>query len=108
MFEEKLGKYSVELRDLFAQLNDLIFAAVPSVNARLWGGLPSYYVKDKFVRLIPSKNHINVEAEALLNYKAQLSDYEFTPKNMLRICVGQVVPADILKAAIVETLSSCC
>lgn len=104
MFEEKTSKYPVELRELFSQLNDLIFAAVPSVNARLWGGLPSYYAGERFVRLIPSQDHVNVEAAALIKYKAQLSEYKFTPKNMLQICVGQAIPVNILKAAIAETL----
>ncbi|MDE7106880.1 MAG: DUF1801 domain-containing protein [Clostridiales bacterium] len=104
MFEEKTSKYPDEIRELFLRLNDLIFAAVPSANARLWGGLPSYYVGDLFVRLIPFKDHINVEAAALQNYKAQLSDYKFTPQNMLQIGVGQAVPREILKAAIAETL----
>lgn len=104
MFEEKLSKYSVELRELFAQLNDLIFAAAPSVQARTWGGLPSYYVGDKFVRLIPFNDHINIEASALINYKEQLSGYKFTPKNMVQIYIGQVVPMDILKKVFDETL----
>lgn len=105
MFEEKTSKYPNEIRDLFSRLNDLIFAAVPSAKARLWGGLPSYYVGNLFVRLIPFKDHINVEAAALLNHKAELSDYKFTPQNMLQIGIGQPLPADILKVAIAETLS---
>ncbi|MDE6293138.1 MAG: DUF1801 domain-containing protein [Clostridiales bacterium] len=105
MFEEKTSNFSVEIRELFSQLNDLVLAAMPSVQAKLWAGLPSYYVGDRFVRLIPFKDHINVEATALINYKTQLSDYKFTTKNMLQICLGQVVPTDILKSVVVETLS---
>lgn len=104
MFEEKTSKYSEQIRELFSRLNDLIFAAVPTVRARLWGGLPSYYVGDNFVRLMPSKDHINIEAAALINYKAQLSDYKFTPKNMLTISVGQVIPTDILLCVFFQTL----
>lgn len=105
MFEEKTSKYSQEIRDLFSRLNDLIFAAVPTVQTKLWAGLPSYYVGEKFVRLIPFKDHINIEAAALVNHKAKLSDYKFTPKNMLRISAGQVIPTDILNVAVNETLS---
>lgn len=106
MFEEKTSKYPIEIRDLFSRLNDLIFAAVPTVEARLWGGLPSYYVGELFVRLIPFKDHINVEAAALQSCKAMLSDYTFTPKNMLTISAGQIIPADILKDVFVQTLSN--
>lgn len=70
-------------------------------------GLPSYYAGEKFVRIIPFKDHINVEAAALINYRAQLFDYKFTPKNMLQIFVGQAVPADVLKKVFTETLSDC-
>ena len=105
MFEEKTSKYPIEIRDLFSRLNDLVFAAVPFAKARLWGGLPSYYVGDKFVRLISSKDHINVEAAALINYKAQLFDYKFTPKNMLQIEIGQAIPCEILIKVFDETLS---
>ncbi|MDE5593659.1 MAG: DUF1801 domain-containing protein [Clostridiales bacterium] len=105
MFEDKTSKYTREICDLFSRLNDLVFAAVPIAKARLWGGLPSYYVGDKFVRLIPSKDHINVEAVALINHKAQLSDYIFTPKNMLQINIGQSIPYEILTKVFCETLS---
>ena len=105
MFEEKLIKYSAEIRDLFSRLNDLVFVAVPTVEARLWAGLPSYYVGEKFVRLIPFKDHINIEAAALVNHKAQLSDYKFTPKNMLQINIGQAIPSEILTKVFCETLS---
>lgn len=104
MFEEKTSNFSVEIREMFSQLNDLVFAAIPSVQAKMWAGLPSYYAGDRFVRLIPFKDHINVEAAAIINYKAQLSDYKFTPKNMLQICVGQEIPARVLTVAISETL----
>ena len=105
MFEEKTSKYPIEIRDLFSRLNDLIFTVVPSAKARLWGGLPSYYVGYKFVRLIPSNDHINIEAAALINYKAQLSDYKFTPKNMLQINIGQEVPSEILTKVFCETMA---
>lgn len=105
MFEEKTSKYSQEIRDLFSRLNDLIFAAVPTVQTKLWAGLPSYYVGEKFVRLIPFKDHINIEAAALVNHKAQLSDYKFTPKNMLQINIGQSIPYEILTKVFDEILS---
>ncbi|MDE6618842.1 MAG: DUF1801 domain-containing protein [Clostridiales bacterium] len=104
MFEEKLIKYSEEIRDLFSRLNDLVFAAVPTVQTKLWAGLPSYYVGEKFVRLIPFKDHLNIEAAALINHKAQLSNYKFTPKNMLQINIGQSISYEILTKVFAETL----
>ena len=105
MFEEKMSNYPQEIRDLFSRLNDLVFAVVPTGEVRLWAGLPSYYVVEKFVRLIPFKDHINIEAVALINHKAQLSDYKFTPKNMLQINIGQEIPSEILTKVFAETLS---
>ena len=105
MFEAKMSKYPREICDLFSWLNDSVLATVPTVEARLWAGIPSYYVGEKFVRLIPFKDHINIEAAALVNHTAQLSDYKFTPKNMLQINIGQSIPYEILTKVFAETLS---
>lgn len=106
MFEQKLNKFSAELQRLFSRLNDILLTAVPIATARLWGGLPSYYVEQSFVRLIPLKDHINIEAAAFTDYAAQLKEYEFTPKNMLQLFVGQAIPAELLTAVFKDTLLS--
>ncbi|MDE7212952.1 MAG: hypothetical protein K2N42_00055, partial [Anaeroplasmataceae bacterium] len=82
--------------------------AVVSPNAieSLWAGLPTYSIsKEKFVRIIPFKDHINIEALALITYKESLKDYKFTPKHMLQICVGEPIPRAILLKVCKETLS---
>lgn len=66
--------------------------------------LPTYYVNESFVRLIPFKDHINVEAAAILNYKDELSDYKITPKGMLQIFINQDIPFEMLNMVFVDTL----
>lgn len=106
MFEEKLSKFSAEIQEMHSQLQSIVFTAAPTAQAKLWAGLPSYYVGEKFVRLIPFKDHINIEASALTNFKTQLQDYKFTPKNMLQIFIGQAIPTDIMSAVFFETFSA--
>lgn len=105
MISEKIDCYSDEIKQLFAELKKLIYAAAPHAEERLWAGMPSYYAGEKFVRLIPFKDHINIEGAALEKYKGQLTRYRFTPKNMLQIFVGQTIPAEVLKSVFGEVLS---
>lgn len=87
MIDEKLNKklneFSAEIKEMFAQTENIVFNAAPDAVAKMWAGLPSYYLGERFVRIMPFKDHINVEASALIDCKAQLADYKFTPKNML-------------------------
>lgn len=104
MFEEKIAKFSTEVKTMFESVAGLVMQAAPNAEARMWAGLPSFYVGEAFVRVIPFKDHLNIEAAALLNYKEQLDGYKFTSKNMLQIFVGQPVPSNILIEAIAKTL----
>ena len=70
----------------------------------MWAKLPSYCIGDSFVRLIPFKDHINIEAKAVSEYKEALSGYKVTPKGMLQIFLGQDVPVDVLKQIFTHTL----
>ncbi len=56
------------------------------------------YVGESFVRLIPFKDHINIEANVVLEYKVM-------SKEMLQIFLKQNIPADVLKQISAETLS---
>ena len=81
-----LGKYSAELVRLFEDLGQMIFdAAGADIREDLWARIPSYYAGEAFVRLIPFKDHINVEAAAVLQHKDDLQGYKITPKGMLQI-----------------------
>ncbi len=100
-----LEKYPQEIVDMFTALRQLIFDSVSvDTDETMWAKLPSYYNGDKVVRLIPFKDHINVEASAVIQHRDRLSDYKITPKGMLQIYVKQSIPSDVLKIIFTETL----
>lgn len=103
--KEYMDKYPRDIIDMYNDLRNLIFDSVSSEpKETLWAKIPSYYVGDSFVRLIPFKDHINIEAKAVLSNLEMLSGYKITPKGMLQIFLKQDVPADALKKIFVDTL----
>ena len=70
----------------------------------LWAKLPSYYAGDSFVRLIPFKDHINIEAQAIIQHKEKLAGYKITPNGMVQIYLKQDIPCEVLKQIFAETL----
>ena len=79
--KEYIDKFSDEIKQLYYQLRKIIYDSVSwEVEEKLWAKLPSYYVEDNFVRLIPFKDHINIEAYAIALHKEELNDYKITPK----------------------------
>ena len=104
--ENHLEKYPDEIKKLFLELRETVLKSTSQeVGEKLWAKLPSYYAGEKFVRLIPFKDHINVEAAAVASHKDELSGYKITPKGMLQIFAGKEVPTDILVRVFKETLS---
>ena len=100
-----MAEYPLEIIELFNDLRKLILENVScEIEEKLWAKLPSYYVEENFVRLIPFKDHINIEAQAVLKYKEKLTGYKITPKGMLQIFLKQDVPYEVLKMIFVETL----
>lgn len=100
-----LEKYPQEIVDMFTELRQLIFDSVNIVpEETMWAKLPSYYNGDKVVRLIPFKDHINIEASAVIQYKDELPDYKITPKGMLQVYIKQNIPRDVLLRVFAETL----
>ena len=98
--------YPSEAAAVFWELRQLIYDSVPTPpTEKLWAKLPSYYEGDAFIRLIPFKDHVNVEAQAISQHHNELTAYKLTPKGMLQIHVGQPVPKDILKRIFAETLN---
>ena len=71
----------------------------------MWAKLPSYYVGEAFVRLIPFKDHINIEAQAVVQHKEEFAGYKITPKGMVQIFVNQDIPYEVLKQIFAETLA---
>ena len=103
--KEYIDKYPDEIIDLFNSLRKLIFDSVScEPEESLWAKLPSYYVGESFVRLIPFKDHINIEAQAVIQHKEELACYKITPKGMVQIYVKQDIPYDVLKKIFAETL----
>ena len=99
-----LNKYSDELKQLFMKIREQIMESIPcEAEERLWATLPSYYVGDKFVRIIPFKDHLNIEASALLSHKTELEQYKMTPKGMLKIYLNQE-PVSLFQTIFKETL----
>lgn len=102
--KEYLDKYPSEIIDMYNNLRKLIFDSVSSEpNETLWAKLPSYYVGEAFVRLIPFKDHINIEAQAAAKHKEELSGYKMTPKGMVQIFLKQDIPYEVLKRIFAET-----
>ena len=102
---EYIDKYPSEINDMYNTLRKLIFDSVPSEpQETMWAKLPSYYVGESFVRLIPFKDHINIEAQAVIQHKEELTGYKITPKGMLQIYVNQNIPNEILVQIFAESL----
>lgn len=100
-----LEKYPREITDMFDNLRRIIFDSVSSEpQETLWAKLPSYYVGEAFVRLIPFKDHINIEAQAVNQHKEELAGYKITPKGMMQIYLKQDIPYEALKQVFAETL----
>ena len=103
--KEHIEKYPREIIDMYNKLREIIFDSVPcEPKEKLWAKLPSYYVGEAFVRLIPFKDHINIEAQAAIKHKEELAGYKITPKGMVQIYLKQDIPYEVLKQIFAETL----
>ena len=103
--KEYIEKYPSEIIDMYNALRELIFDSASSEpQETVWAKLPSYYVGEAFVRLIPFKDHINVEAKSVAEYKEEFVGYKVTPKGMLQIYIKQEIPVEVLKQVFEETL----
>ena len=101
-----VAQYPQPIIALFERLRGLIYRASPQTpRETLWARMPGYYVGDTFVRLIPFKDHINVEASALRAHADALSAYTLTPKGMLRLSPDDPLPEETLLCAFTQTLA---
>lgn len=90
---------------MFNKLRQMIFdSASFEPEETMWARIPSYYAGDSFIRLIPFKDHINIEANKITGHIEELTDYKITPRGMLQIYINQEVPQDILIQIFSETL----
>lgn len=94
--EEYISKYPDEIKSLYLRLRDIILESSPAMpDEKLWAKLPSYYAGDRFIRLIPFKDHINIEAAAIKAHAVELCDFKLTPKGMLRAEPKKELPANL-------------
>lgn len=81
-----ITQFNSDIQDCFALLRTLIIQSVTDeVDERLWAKSPSFYVETYFVRIIPFKDHLNIEATAIQAYQHLLKDFKITPKGMLQV-----------------------
>ena len=103
--KDYIDKYPNEIIDMYNNLRQVIFDSVScELKETLWAKIPSYYAGESFVRLIPFKDHINIEAQAVTWHKEELAGYKITPKGMMQIYLKQDIPYEVLKQVFAETL----
>ena len=103
--KDYIEKCPREIVEMYHNLRRIVFDSVSrEPEETLWARLPSYYVGEAFVRLIPFKDHINVEARAVAQHKDELEGYKITPKGMLQIYLKQDIPFEALRRVFSETL----
>ena len=104
--KEYLNNYPEEIADVFHKLRQLIFDSVScEPEETLWAKLPTYNVGEAFVRLIPFKDHINIEARTIIEHREELPGYKISPKGMLQIFTNQQIPREVLMRVFKETLT---
>lgn len=101
---EYIEKYPSGIVEMYDKLRKLVLDSAPSEpQETMWAKLPSYYIGESFVRLIPFKDHIIVEAKAVTEHMHDLSGYKITPKGMLQIIINQDIPTEVLQQVFIET-----
>lgn len=99
-----LENFEEQTKKRFCELYKLIYESTSrNIDEKLWAKLPSFYLNDNFIRLIPFKDHINIEAKAVIFHKDELSGYKITPKGMMQIFHKQQVPCELLKTIFKES-----
>ena len=99
-----LDKYPEEIISLFLKIREVVFSIEGiSIEEKMWAKLPSYYYGGKVVRIIPFKDHINIEADGLAKHASKFEGFKFTPKGMLQIQYNQEVNFDTLKTVFLDT-----
>ena len=99
-----LDKFEEQTKKRFWELYKVIYESTSrNIDEKLWAKLPSFYVNDNFIRLIPFKDHINIEAKAIVFHKDELTGYKITPKGMMQIFHNKQVPCELLKTIFEES-----
>jgi uncharacterized protein YdhG (YjbR/CyaY superfamily) len=99
-----LEKFEELTKQRFCELYKLIYESTSqNIEEKLWAKLPSFYVNNNSIRLIPFKDHVNIQGKAVIYHKDELSGYKITPKGMLQIFHNQQVPCELLKTIFRES-----
>lgn len=98
-----LEKFDGSTKQRFYILYKLIYESTSkNIVEKLWAKLPSFYVDNNFIRIIPFKDHINIEIKTGISHGSELLAYKITPKGMLQIFHHQEIPEEILKTVFAE------
>ena len=101
-----IGNYPGKIIELYGCLRQMILDSAPcEPEETMWAKMPSFYVGKNFVRLIPFKDHINIEARTIIAHREKLSGYKISPKGMLQIFTNQQIPREVLMRVFKETLT---
>jgi hypothetical protein len=105
--EKYMATFDEHTKQRFGILYDLILDSTSKVvEEKLWAKLPSIYCGNNYVRLIPFKDHINIEAKGMMAYQDKLKGYRFTPKGMLQIGHTQEIPRETLRLIFKDSLET--
>ena len=100
-----LDEFEEKTKQRFCELYKLIYeSSSKNIHEKLWAKLPSFYVDNNFIRLIPFKDHVNIETKAVVFHKDEMLGYKITPKGMLQIFHDQQVQCELLKTIFKESL----
>ena len=102
--EEYIEKYPEEIIRLFMKTRDIVLSIDGiSIEEKMWAKLPSYYYGGKVVRIIPFKDHINIEADGLAKHASKFEDSSLHQRECLQIQYNQEVDFDALKTVFLDT-----
>ena len=105
--EDYIASFDPLTVERFTALYQLALESTPrQVEEKLWARLPTIACGKNFIRLIPFKDHINIEAAGLAGHKDQLAGFRFTPKGMMQVYHDQEIPVEVLQAAFKATLEA--
>ena len=103
--KERLDRCPQEVVQLYLEIRRLLLEGAPGgIEERMWAGMPSYVAGERFVRLIPFRDHVNIEASAVARHREKLAGYAVTPKGMLQLYPGKDVPREALIRIFTKTL----
>ncbi|MBR0575167.1 hypothetical protein KCG48_02320 [Proteiniclasticum sp. BAD-10] len=105
--KNRLGAYSPEIQEIFLAVRTLVLeSSLEPLEELLWANLPTYRKGNRFVRIIPFRDHLNVEAARIRNYADDLTGYTLTPKGMLKIGLKEELPMTWLQRIFQETFET--